>query len=132
MCFIAYLALFLFYPVNYFIAYPALFLSYFFPPQPYFFPVSFLPSPISFLFLSYFFPAQPYFFSISFLPSPISFLVLSSCSNIATKSTYQFSKCGVQPFASYRTRWKMGGKTLQVQVVTHFLCFFFNIYFVLL
>src|SRR5271168_659973 len=52
MCFIAYLALFLFYPVNYFIAYLTLFLSYFFPPQPYFFPISFLPSPISFLFLS--------------------------------------------------------------------------------
>src|ERR1700678_1821035 len=99
--------------------YPARFLSYFFPAQPYFFSISFLPSPISFLFLScpalflcsqpyffphgpvaarthiwvqvtlplflsYFFPPQPYFFPISFLPSPISlfpalFISLWSC-----------------------------------------------------
>src|SRR5271168_2522154 len=30
------------------------------------------------------------------------FILVLFCSNIATKSTYQFSKCGVQPFASYR------------------------------
>src|SRR5271155_2121594 len=56
-----------------------------------------------------------------------SLILVLFCSTIATKSTYQFSKRGVQPFASYRT---LSGKWVGKLCRYEFLLVFFDYCFI--